>query len=144
MLGFVFFSLPETTEAVSYIWKVFLKNNVFRIRELTAAGLVYFPIQISEWEPAAPVLLLARMPAWADGCEVTILEMVQVKNRGCDPHISFCCWVPSYSSSTIFKHCCIWILFIYLFILRKTQNRIKEGILAYSIHGAFLTSCHLN
>lgn len=63
MLGFVFFSLPESTEAVSYIWKVFLKNNVFRIRELSAAGLVYFPIQISEWEPAAPMLLLAKMPA---------------------------------------------------------------------------------
>lgn len=51
-----------------------LKNSVFRIRELSAAGLVYFPIQISEWEPAAPMLLLAKMPAWADGCEMAILK----------------------------------------------------------------------
>lgn len=67
-------------EAVNCIWKIFLKNSIFRIGLLNAAALVYFPNQISKWEPAAHLLLLAIMPAYAGCCVMAIFEIIYMKN----------------------------------------------------------------
>lgn len=114
-----------------------LKNSVFRIRELSAAGLVYFPIQISEWEPAAPMLLLAKMPAWADGCEMAILKWYAWRIKDAIPILVsvakslLTVTVPPSNTVT------------FGIFAKKNQSKIKEGILACSTHSAFLTSSHL-
>jgi len=95
----------KSTEAVNYIWKIFLKNSIFRIRELGAAGLVYFPNQISKWEPAAHLLLLAKIPAYGGCCTMAIFEIAYTRNTGYDLDVRFGCKVSSLVRSTVFRCC---------------------------------------